>query len=128
MCHSTISATTDRTALDRVRGTTTVVQLLTGQTIGDTSGTVRCLGCGSTLGVGDIISAIGVRPAGAVEWTVPRLYCWGCAPATIRSPTCGMAEVCVFGRIGLRVDPTTREQRCCLSELSVRAFSPPDAA
>lgn len=68
---------------DRVLGTASTVQLLTGHAISDASETARCLGCGESLDSGDIVCAVGVQCVGHAKWIVPRLYCWGCGPTTV---------------------------------------------
>ena len=128
MCSETSSMSAGEHDGDRVLSTASIVQLLTGHVISDASGTVQCLGCEALLDVGDIVCAVGVRWVEHAEWVVPRLYCWGCGPARVRSPTLGAAEAVVYGRVGLRVDPTTRTHLRCLTELSLRAYSSPDAS
>lgn len=103
----------------------TLSQILTGHIIGDSSATVRCTVCTDALGSGDIVFALASRCVEQRRWAVPRLYCVGCAPARIDSPTLGVTEALVAGRLGTLSLPTTRSHGLCLTELAVRELSPP---
>lgn len=103
----------------------TPTQTLTGHPVGRQPHAAVCIGCGAILRETDIVFAYAYRCADAVQWAVPRLFCHGCAPDTIRSPTLGATEVLVGGRLGSIALPTSRRARLCLAELSLRAFSGP---
>lgn len=120
---------------DAVRGTaneqlvsSTVKQVLTGYVVGDTSKSAQCTVCGDDLQAGAIVFAIATRCVEQQSWDMPRVYCVGCAPATIDSPTLGVTEALVGGRLGTLSLPTTRTHHHCLTELAVRAYSPPTEA
>ena len=117
----------ERTAFDETE--TAVIaapeQLLAGHPVGPKPDAAICIGCGEGLHATDIAFAYAYRCADAVRWEVPRLYCLGCAPDRIRSPTLGTTEALVGGRLGTLALPTTRHHRLCLTELAIRAFSPP---
>lgn len=103
----------------------TLVQILTGHVVGAETTTIRCMVCGDELHSGDIVFAVASRCVEKRCWVVPRLYCVGCAPATIESPTLGVTEALVGGRLGTLSLPTTQTHHLCLTELAVRGFSPP---
>ena len=100
-------------------------QVLAGYPVGLRHETAICSSCGSPLHETDIAFAYGYRPVETADWTVPRLYCHGCVPSRIRSPTLGTTEVLVGGRLGTITLPTSRTHRHCLTELALRAVSPP---
>ncbi|MFC4438565.1 MULTISPECIES: hypothetical protein [Natrialbaceae] len=103
----------------------TPAQILQGYPVGPEPDTVLCIGCGTALHETDIVFAYAYRCADSTRWDVPRLFCRGCVPNRIRSPTLGTTEVLVGGRLGTIAFPTPRSQQLCLSELTTRAFSPP---
>jgi hypothetical protein len=103
----------------------TIEQILTGIVISDDSGVVRCTSCGDVIAATDIVFAYASRCVGEVEWRVPRLHCVGCAPAVVHTPTLGVTEAIVGGRLGTRSRPTARTHRSCLAEIAVRSYSPP---
>lgn len=103
----------------------TPTQTLAGHPVGRQPHAAVCIGCGATLRETDLVFAYAYRCADSRAWTVPRLFCHGCAPDTIRSPTLGATEVLVGGRLGSIALPTSRRARLCLAELSLRAFSGP---
>lgn len=103
----------------------TIEQILTGIVVSDDSGVARCTACDDVIAATDIVFAYASRCVEKREWRIPRLYCVGCAPATIRTPTLGVAEVVVGGRLGTRSCPTARIHRSCLTEIAVRSYSPP---
>ena len=105
--------------------TATPAQVLHGHPVGPKPDAAVCIGCGSPLHETDIVFVYAYRCADAAQWEVPRLFCHGCAPGRIRSPTLGAAEVLVGGRLGSITLPTSRSARLCLAELSLRAFSGP---
>jgi len=100
-------------------------QVLQGHPVGSKSNTTLCIGCGMALHETDIVFAYACRCADSVEWDVPRVYCYDCAPDKISSPTLGTTEVLVGGRLGTIAFPTPRNQQLCLTELATRALSPP---
>lgn len=100
-------------------------QILAGHPVGPQPDAAVCIGCGTPLHETDIVFGYAYRRAESVEWTVSRLYCHGCAPATIYSPTLGTTEVLVGGRLGTISLPTSRMHRLCLTELALRAYSHP---
>ncbi|ADB60131.1 hypothetical protein Htur_1241 [Haloterrigena turkmenica DSM 5511] len=99
--------------------------VLAGHPVGPRSNGAVCIGCGEALHETDIVFAYAYRCTDAADWVVLRLYCLGCAPARIRSPTLGVTEVLVGGRLGTITLPTARTHRQCLTELQSRAVSPP---
>ena len=105
--------------------TATPAQVLHGHPVGPKPDAAVCIGCGSPLRETDIVFAYAYRCADAAQWDVPRLYCHGCAPDRIKSPTLGTTELLVGGRLGSIALPTPRSPRLCLTELALRAFSPP---
>ncbi|ELY55796.1 hypothetical protein C492_15101 [Natronococcus jeotgali DSM 18795] len=105
--------------------TATPTQILHGHPVGSRPDTAVCIGCGSPLHETDIVFAYAYRCADATQWDVPRLYCWGCAPGRIRSPTLGATEVLVGGRLGTIALPTPRRPQLCLTELALWVHSPP---
>ena len=100
-------------------------QVLTGHSVGPRPDGALCSSCGAPLHETDVAFAYAYRRAESAEWTVSRLYCYGCAPSTIRSPRCGTTEIVVGGRLGTIALPTSRTHHQCLTELALRAFSPP---
>ncbi|MDG5820193.1 hypothetical protein [Natronococcus sp. A-GB7] len=105
--------------------TATPAQVLHGHPVGPKPDAAVCIGCGSPLRETDIVFAYAYRCADAAQWDIPRLFCHGCAPGRIRSPTLGTTELLVGGRLGSIALPTPRSSRLCLTELALRAFSPP---
>jgi len=103
----------------------TPTQVLRGELVEAGVNGARCTLCEASLDETDIAFAYAYRCAEAVQWNVARLFCWGCAPPAIQTPTLGATEVVVGGRLGMITSPTTRTQRPCLTELEVRAYSPP---
>ena len=103
----------------------TPAEILTGHPVGSQPDTAVCIGCGRALHETDIVVAYAYRRGEAAAWTVSGLYCHGCAPNHIRSPTRGASEVLVGGRLGTITAPTSRTHRQCLTELKLRAISPP---
>ena len=101
-----------------------LVQVLTGHPVGPDPDTAFCIGCGAALHETDIVFAYAYRAADSVQWDVPRVFCHGCVPDRIRSPTLGTVEVLVGGRLGTITLPTSRSHRLCLTELAVRDDSP----
>ncbi|WP_254532789.1 hypothetical protein [Natrinema gelatinilyticum] len=99
--------------------------VLAGHPVGPRSDGAVCIGCGEALHETDIVFAYAYRPADTVDWIVSRLYCLDCAPSRVRSPTLGVTEVLVGGRLGTIALPTARSHRLCLTELALRALSPP---
>ena len=110
-------------------GETTVIAtpegVLAGHPVGPHTNGAVCIGCGKALHETDIVFAYAYRCAEAADWIVSRLYCLECAPSRVRSPTLGVTEVLVGGRLGTITLPTARSHRLCLTELALRAFSPP---
>lgn len=106
-------------------GVASLPQLLTGTAISEAA-TYPCSVCGTSMSVGDVVFAYAGRRQDCSRWLVRRVYCWGCAPKQIISPSPGVAEAIVGGRIGTRTDPTPRVSQLCLTELAVRDFSPPE--
>ena len=104
-------------------GIATLPQLLTGTAISEDP-TYPCSICGTSMGVGDVVFAYASRRQDCSRWLVRRFYCWGCAPTRMISPSLGVAEAIVGGRIGTRTDPTPRVSQLCLTEIAVRDFSP----
>ncbi|WP_377076537.1 hypothetical protein [Natronoarchaeum sp. GCM10025703] len=100
-------------------------QVLTGHPVGPSATGPQCADCGTAFVETDLVFAYAYRCADRAVWDVPRLYCWGCAPGTVRTPTLGATEVLVGGRLGTIACPTARSQRLCLTELALRAYSPP---
>ena len=100
-------------------------QVLTGHPIGPRPDGALCSSCGAPLHETDIVFAYAYRCTESEEWSVSRLYCYDCAPTTIRSPRYEATEVIVGGRLGTIALPTSRTHRQCLTELALRAFSPP---
>ncbi|MCU4975388.1 hypothetical protein OB955_22085 [Halobacteria archaeon AArc-m2/3/4] len=103
----------------------TPTQVLTGHQVGPRADAAICIGCGDPLHETDIVFAYAYRCAEAADWAVSRLYCFSCAPKTIKSPTLGTTEVVMGGRLGTIALPTLRTHRLCLTELKIRAVSPP---
>ena len=103
--------------------TTSLYQVLTGHAISDRS-PGQCVGCGEAFTVGEIVFATAERCVERTRWRVPRLYCWGCAPAVLESPTVGVSEAIIGGRVGTRLDPTGQVTQYCLTEIAIRAYSP----
>ncbi|TMT87028.1 hypothetical protein E2L06_10690 [Haloterrigena sp. H1] len=101
-------------------------QVLQGHPVDSKSNTTLCIGCGIALHETDIVFAYACRCADSVQWDVPRVYCRDCAPDKISSPTLGITEVLVGGRLGTIAFPTPRKHQLCLTELATRAFSPPE--
>ncbi len=99
-------------------------QVLTGHPVGPRADAAFCIGCGTPLHETDIAFAYAYRCAESAEWTVSRLYCHGCVPDSITSPTLGATEVLVGGRLGTITLPTVRRYRLCLTELALQSFSP----
>ena len=98
--------------------------VLAGHPVGPRANGTVCIGCGETLNETDIVFAYAYRCAKAADWIVPRLYCLECAPRRVQSPTLGVTEVLVGGRLGTIALPTARSHRLCLTELALRAHSP----
>ena len=98
-------------------------QVLTGYPVGSRVNTAVCSNCNAPLHETDIVFAYAYRCVESAQWNVPRLYCYGCAPDTIKSPTLSTTEVLVGGRLGVIKLPTSRTHRLCLTELAVRAYS-----
>lgn len=105
-------------------GTAALPQILTGHSL-STGSPLQCSCCGDSLGVGDIVFAYGRRELEQTRWTVPAVYCWGCAPSVVDNPTRGVSEAIVGGKIGARTDPTYRVDWHCLTEIELRIYSPP---
>ena len=105
--------------------TATPAQVLHGHPVGPKPDAAVCIGCGAPLRETDIVFAYAYRCADAAQWDIPRLFCHGCAPDRIKSPTLGTTELLVGGRLGSIALPTPRSPRLCLTELALRAFSPP---
>ncbi len=99
--------------------------VLTGHPVGPRLNGAVCIGCGEALHETDIVFAYAYRCADSTDWIVSRLYCLGCAPSIVQSPTLGVTEVLVGGRLGTITLPTARIHRLCLTELALRAYSPP---
>jgi hypothetical protein len=104
-----------------------IVQILTGHRVGVDSEVVRCIGCDEVLVAGDIVFAYAARCVETCRWTVPRLYCVGCTPPEIGSPTLGVAEALVGGRLGTQSSPSEQTHQHCLVELALRDWSSPHA-
>ena len=102
-----------------------IEQILTGLVLDRESGVIRCCVCDAVIGATDIVLGYAARCVEAAAWDVQRVYCFGCAPATVRSPTLGVTEAIVGGRVGTRSCPTERTHRSCLVEVTLRAYSPP---
>jgi len=118
-----------RSPMDGVSDDETIViatpeAVLAGHPVGPRTDGAVCIGCGRALHETDIVFAYAYRCADAADWIVSRLYCLECAPSRVRSPTLGVTEVLVGGRLGTITLPTARSHRLCLSELALRAFSP----
>ena len=125
-CRGTGSVGESATACGEERvASSTIEQILTGVVVSEGSGVVRCTSCNAVIGATDIVFAYAARCVEQRAWRVPRLYCVGCAPASVRGPTLGVTEVILGGRLGTRSCPTARTHRSCLAELAVRAYSPP---
>ncbi|ELY63489.1 hypothetical protein C489_18796 [Natrinema versiforme JCM 10478] len=105
--------------------TATPEAVLAGHPVGPRANGAVCIGCGEALHETDIVFAYAYRCAEAADWVVSRLYCLECAPSRVRSPTLGVTEVVVGGRLGTIALPTARSHRLCLTELAVRAYSHP---
>ena len=105
--------------------TASPAQVLHGHPVGPKPAAAVCIGCGSRLQETDIVFAYAYRCADTAQWDIPRLFCHGCAPNRIKSPTLGTTEVLVGGRLGSITLPTPRSPRLCLTELALRAHSPP---
>ncbi|WP_306059973.1 hypothetical protein [Natronococcus wangiae] len=103
----------------------TPIQVLQGHPVGPDLHTALCSGCGTPLHETDVVFAYAYRCADSVQWDVPRVFCHGCAPNRIRSPTLGTTEVLAGSRLGMITLPTSRSHRLCLTELEIRAFSSP---
>ena len=116
-------ASKDGTCHNETTVIATPEEVLTGHPIGPHANGAVCSGCGEALHEADIVFAYAYRCAEAVNWTVSRLFCYGCAPSRIQSPTLGTTEIVVGGRIGTIGHPTPRTHRLCLTELAVRAIS-----
>ena len=117
----------DRTGTDSTMPAViaTPVQILPGHPVGTPPHPAVCTICGTRLGETEIVLAYAYQCRGSRLWNVPRLFCWGCAPDAISTPTFETAEVLVAGRVGALSLPTSRSHRLCLTELAVRAYSPP---
>jgi hypothetical protein len=102
-----------------------IIQILTGHTITERS-SIPCDDCGTPLHVGDIILVKAFRRTDRTRWLVSQGYCHGCAPESINPPRLGVSEAIIGGRVGTRSDPTGRLDQLCLTELSIRDYSPPD--
>jgi len=118
-------STTDSAINDETAVIATPEAVLAGHPVGPRSNGAVCIGCGEALYETDIVFAYAYRCAEAADWIVSRLYCLECAPSRVRSPTLGVTEVLVGGRLGTITLPTARSHRLCLTELALRAFSPP---
>lgn len=101
-------------------------QILHGLSVEHEHPPTACIGCSSRLVVGDIVFAYAYLGAGYDEWEIPRLYCRSCTPSGITTPTLGVMEVLVGGRLGTVTTPTMRRHQLCLTELTVRDESPPN--
>ncbi|QCS42025.1 hypothetical protein FEJ81_06510 [Natrinema versiforme] len=99
--------------------------VLAGHPVGPYANGAVFISCGEALHETDIVFAYAYRCAETTDWIVSRLYCHGCVPERVRSPTLGVTEVLVGGRLGTITLSTARSHRLCLTELAVRAFSPP---
>ncbi|MDS0475688.1 hypothetical protein [Natrinema sp. 1APR25-10V2] len=118
-------STTNSTHDDEPTVIATPEAVLTGHPVGPRSNGAVCISCGEALHETDIVFAYAYRCAEAADWIVSRLYCLECAPGRVRSPTLGVTEVLVGGRLGTITLPTARTHRQCLTELQSRAVSPP---
>jgi hypothetical protein len=107
-------------------GSASIVQILTGHMVEVDSEVVRCTGCDEVLVAGDIVFAYAARCVEACRWTVPRLYCVGCAPSEVISPTLGVTEALLGGRLGTQSSPSTQTHEHCLVELALRDWSSPN--
>lgn len=105
---------------DRPLAVALITQILTGHALTDASA-IPCWDCGDSLTVGDIVFAAASRDGSQYRWHVDRLYCWGCAPATSVAADSPSADAIVGGRLGTRVDPTTRRTLLCMTELAIRS-------
>ncbi|WP_336343354.1 hypothetical protein [Halalkalicoccus ordinarius] len=68
----------------------------------------RCSYCKTPLQEGDPVTAYAVRYAGDETWSVPRLYCRTCRPATVSDPTLGATELLAEARLGCTMDAATQ--------------------
>lgn len=104
---------------------TTPQQVLTGLQVGLTDLRAVCTDCGGESGEGDRVGVYAYRGAEAREWTTARCYCRACAPGRVRTPTLGVAEAIVRGRLGVCSDAGTQTHWCCLTAVELVEFSPP---
>lgn len=100
-------------------------QLFAGLAIGTPAGTVVCTACDTAVVEGQRVGVYAYQRAEGLCWDTRRAYCADCVPATLSSPTLGVAELIVRGWVGTLALPRTRTHRPCLVEVQPVIYSPP---
>jgi hypothetical protein len=100
-------------------------QVLAGHHVGAVPERAYCTGCDRVLREGVSVVCYAYRCADAGRWTVPCVYCQGCAPEAITAPTLGASEVLVTAVLASVSLPDARTHRLCLHDVTVVAWRPP---
>ena len=118
-------ATTWSSVCENAKLTATPEQLFTGTELGLPTLEAICRSCKQTLHEGDSCAVYVYQPAADVQWYTRRCYCDDCVPETIRTPTLGTSEALVHAILGTIASQSQQTYRLCLTEITLRAFSPP---
>ena len=104
----------------------TVAQLFAGLSLARLGEPPQCVACGCAMTAGRSIVVAVYRPVEQACWQLGRCYCQQCAPDTIETPTLGVMELQVTGRVGTQSAVHTQSHAYCLLEPRVQAVSLPE--
>lgn len=68
-----------------------------------------CLRCGQLRREGHRVGVYAARCSSEARWRLQRVYCRTCCPETIQTPTLGVCEAIVTGRLGTASDSSTQQ-------------------
>lgn len=105
--------------------TGTPEQLFTGTELGLPTLEAVCQSCNQTLHEGAPCTVYVYQSADDVQWYLRRCYCDDCAPTTIQTPTLGTSEALIHAVLGTIASQSQQTYRLCLTEIVLRAYSPP---
>jgi hypothetical protein len=85
--------------------------------------TARCTGCDDPIPEGAPVTVYAARASDETRWSVERCYCEACAPDRVTTPTIGVNERLVAGRVATRSEAAAQAHRPVLVEPEVVASS-----
>ena len=104
----------------------TVAQLFAGLSLAGLGEPPQCVACGCVMTAGRSSVVAIYRPVEQARWQLGRCYCQRCAPESIETPTLGVMELQVTGRVETQSAVHTQSHAYCLLKPGVQAVSLPE--